>query len=325
MAGKRLTFDLEAALRALSKAGFVDQASGTLGLGPNGVKLHANLVSVYQRYCGDATADFQHTGKQGFSFRTEEGTNGLCVAVTSDPCRLERAILLKDAGKKWAFSYQDQLRLRRKFWKELHFDPGTVSMVEKDARSANPTAKINSLLSNIELENVKVVQGQECEAKFHHLGAKDGDRVVVTQTKSMSSALALMLESVRTRLFGGGGQSRRLALHNDIVPHQVALTVLGQDPDLPDFRTYLTGMLEAKGIKVWDCSGQDFAYEACDELGVPFLVILNDDSLVDGVVNVRDRETTWFEQVHAAHLSQKLQHTFKSKITAADAYSRGNL
>ena len=69
--------------------------------------------------------------------------------------------------------------------------------------------------------------------------------------------------------------------------------------------------------KVWDCSEHEFAYEACDGHGVPFLVILNDDSLVDGVVNVRDRETTWFEQVHAAHLPQKLQQTFNSKIGAS--------
>ena len=76
----------------------------------------------------------------------------------------------------WSFSYQDQLRLRRTFWKELHFDPGSVSVAEKDARSDRPSAKINSLLTGIELEDVKVLQagGQDYQdlEKFSHLAAK---------------------------------------------------------------------------------------------------------------------------------------------------------
>ena len=94
----------------------------------------------------------------------------------------------------------------------------------------------------------------------------------------------------------------------------MAVAALGDDPDLEDFRTYLTDILQKRGLSVWDCAGAEYAYESSDGAGVPFLVIVNEGTLLDGIVNVRDRETTWFEQVHAAHLANKLHNAFKNRM-----------
>ena len=198
----------------------------------------------------------------------------------------------------WSFSYQDELRVHRQFWKDLHFDPGSVAVSERDARSRAPSANMTSV-AGLPLESVKA-EYQETE-----------EMVVSTQANTRVAALALMLDSVRPRLFVEQ-QSLRLALDTRLAPYHVAVAALGDDPDLADFRTYLTGLLKARGIKVLDCSEADFAYEMSDGHGVPYLVVVNDDTLCDGVVNVRDRETTWFEQVHAAHLSDKLQNSLST-------------
>ena len=205
---------------------------------------------------------------------------------------------MQGAGKMWSFSYQDELRVHRQFWKELHFDPGSVAVSEMNARSRAPTATMTSV-AGLPLESVKA-EHQDTE-----------EVVVSTQANTRVAALALMLDSVRPRLFVPQVEQQplRMALDTRLAPYHVAVVALGDDPDLADFRTYLTGLLEARGIRVLDCSKADFAYEMSDGHGVPYLVVVNDDTLCDGVVNVRDRETTWFEQVHAAHLSDKLQYS----------------
>ena len=86
------------------------------------VKSRQNIIELVSRH------DYIHK----FEFRLEDDK----FVVDRDPSLVEKATLIKDAGKMWSFSYQDQLRLRRRFWKGLHFDPKNVLVAERDARSA---------------------------------------------------------------------------------------------------------------------------------------------------------------------------------------------
>ena len=47
-------------------------------------------------------------------------------------------------------------------------------------------------------------------------------------------------------------------------------------------------------------------FSEADNLGIPYSIILKESSLTDGVVQIRDRETDWFEQIHVNFVVQKL-------------------
>ena len=54
-------------------------------------------------------------------------------------------------------------------------------------------------------------------------------------------------------------------------------------------------------------------YKFADELGIPFVVVVPPSAIQNGIVQIRDRETAWFEQIHAAHLAQRMVKNFQGK------------
>lgn len=330
---------LDLALTTLSKAKFITPTeSGFFKLGPNGVTVHKHLISKLlqgqtafdprksrlQKAAFDQTLTLNTAKAAAFDFRVcqEEG-----VSVIGEEPTVNSLTVLKDAGtsEKWTFSFHDFLRTRRTFWKALTFDPAALQVTEKNARSKTPSASIEAspqknfdLPNTLQLESIKMLD----EDEIREFSDANELKVVMSRSKAMSGTLALLMDSVRGRLFASKSAPPRLALAKDVVPHQVAVCEIHGngdeiDPDLSDFRRYLTSLLEAEtGVKVWDGvqTGDEYfnEYDACDSHGIPYLVIVTPQSLKDGIVNIRDRETTWFEQIHAAHLTQRFKHCFSA-------------
>jgi len=364
---------LDLALKTLSKAKFItpsspDSAAGSFKLAENGLAIHQRLVDNLLQ--GQKTFDVTRKGRlkvkaardrtfvlkaavensppppsAAFDFRVCE-TEGISV-INPEPT-IDTITVLKDSGdsNKWTFSYQDLLRTRRNFWKRLMFDPATLHLAEKEARSETPSASFEASsqksfgLPNdktLQMESVKVLDKDETD---EFLGGESGDervRMVVSKSKAMSGTLAVLFDSVRGRLFASKSAPPRLALANPVVPHHVALCAVSKnDPDVLDFRRYLASLLRQQAnLRVWNAmddvleeeqaNGDEFfnEYDACDSQGVPYLVMITPQSLKDGIVNVRDRETTWFEQVHASHLAQKFAHCFASSSPEPAAAAAG--
>jgi Anticodon binding domain len=55
-------------------------------------------------------------------------------------------------------------------------------------------------------------------------------------------------------------------------------------------------------------------YKSADLLGIPFVVIVDPSSVETGIVRIRDRETCWFEQIHASHVTQKMVRVFQDRF-----------
>jgi hypothetical protein len=64
----------------------------------------------------------------------------------------------------------------------------------------------------------------------------------------------------------------------------------------------------------------DQLYRFADELGIPFVVVVPPSAVVNGVVKIRDRETAWFEQIHASHLTQRMVKNFQDR-TVQDTWT----
>ena len=329
---------LDLALKTLSKAKYVTECKGHFQSSSNGLELHKNLISKFLK---DSSASrfvdsldslkgslVKAADNQSFISTPVQAAHfqfNACpasgISVIDDQPTVKTLTVLKDTGssKKWTFAYQDLLRHRRTWWKQLFFDPAGVNVIERDARSETPSAKIEAtfgsqdfgLPNNAELESLRMLDQHE----VREFSGQDHIKIVMTETHMVSGTLALMLDSVRYRLYASKSAPPRIALLKDLVPFHLAFCTVGSDPDLADFIQYLSTLMFKEGVKVWDLEIGDYfnEYDACDGLGVPFLVIVTPQSLKDGVVNIRDRETTWFEQIHAADLAKRFVRCFQDR------------
>lgn len=95
-------------------------------------------------------------------------------------------------------------------------------------------------------------------------------RVKVVETTSMTGngCVALLLDSVRKRLFL---EDTRLALHKGVAPFQTSVMVTPEQPspDLLDLREMVTLLAQEKGITVHN---EADTFAAADALGIPHTV-----------------------------------------------------
>ena len=76
-------------------------------------------------------------------------------------------------------------------------------------------------------------------------------------------------------------------------------------------REMVTLLAEEKGIAV---RNEADTFAAADALGIPHVVVVDDESLSRGVVRFRDRETCCFEEVHLAFVAKRLVHIFQREV-----------
>ncbi len=104
-----------------------------------------------------------------------------------------------------------------------------------------------------------------------------------------------------------------------MTPYQVTLGASSNDvtSDLSDFVRYLQLLLEEQNVQVWmpkQVVNTEELYEVADQLGIPYVIVVPPTVLENGVVRMRDRETAWFEEIHAAHLTQRMVKIFQGKV-----------
>lgn len=80
--------------------------------------------------------------------------------------------------------------------------------------------------------------------------------------------------------------------------------------DAVDLQMFLTQLAIEQGIVVG--YGVD-TYEDADVLGIPFLVVVTEDTLANGTVLFRDRDSCCCEQIHIAFVTRRLVHIFQRR------------
>jgi glycyl-tRNA synthetase len=120
--------------------------------------------------------------------------------------------------------------------------------------------------------------------------------------------LAVMAESYRED--EQNGEKRVfLALPANIAPVKVAVApLLKNKPELVGKAKEVYGMLKKEiGAVMWDDNGNiGKRYRRQDEIGTPYFVVIDFDTLEDGTVTIRDRDTTEQVRVKIEELLSKL-------------------
>ena len=235
------------------------------------------------------------------------------------PCIFYTMLPLHSEKGKWTFAYQDLLRARRKWWKRYFFNPSSIEVIDSDARTEAPKASITAtfegqnfdLSNNLTLENIRMLDKHEIpeidvQNKDNNESLAENFKIVETSCYISSGCVALMLDSVRKRLFL---KSTRIALDQTLAPYKVSAYCAEPSGECSSeenrhemklLKSYLRQLLEKENIIVYDYFNEDSAgnqyskfsslEEAGDAHGVPHQIIITPDSLKNGIVLIRDRE-----------------------------------
>lgn len=106
------------------------------------------------------------------------------------------------------------------------------------------------------------------------------------------------------------GERVVLKLNPKIAPYKVAIfPLLANKPELVKFARNIFDYLKDKMVVTWDDRGNiGKRYFAQDEIGTPFCITVDFDTLKDSSVTVRDRDTAKQERVLVDNLTEYLQN-----------------
>lgn len=104
--------------------------------------------------------------------------------------------------------------------------------------------------------------------------------------------------------------SNEICLHRKLAPFQCSIFSISHtsqnDIELMDLATYILLKLKQAGIDVLqqtesivrNTDGLTEKFNAVDQIGVPYTIVLNDESLKNGLMQLRNRDTTISETIH---------------------------
>ena len=307
----------------LSKVFYISKACSQTEkykFGINGSKLRDNL---FQRFCSEQPAFARIKSEENVLKELKQNT---CPMITSSHFENKSffenfgtsANFIKDADnhvQAWqiidneenkAFAYQDFFRKRRMFWKRFMFNNDQIS-VKEEGQSGIISATLEDFTNKIdsfELESFEMVQSD--------LEKKDCT-VFLSKLDFNAGAITILLDSMRYRQFL---ESPRLALPPKIAPYSVGIMKFFNGSEsketkakITDLKNYIEILLKNENISV----RKEPNLQGFDDIGVPYVIVITEESLQRGILRIRDRDTNWHEQIHLAHLIPRMVNVFQDR------------
>lgn len=146
---------------------------------------------------------------------------------------------------------------------------------------------------------------------------KDGRRtvypcIIEAVTSLEAVILTFILDAMKEKATKDGASKLVLSLHANLAPYKVSIVNCGPSSSMKDIINFLTRELRNTGITVLhlpDSSSMPLEQQLIryDEMGIPYCIVLNEGTLKNGIIGLRNRDTTLREQLHISQVSQILQ------------------
>ena len=132
--------------------------------------------------------------------------------------------------------------------------------------------------------------------------------VIETSVGADRTTLAALVNSYREESVEGESEGRVvLGLHPSIAPIKAAIFPLTKKDGQPEMATKIAADLRSRFPVDYDETGSiGKRYRRQDEVGTPFCITVDSESITDGTVTVRDRDTLAQERVAAGSLTTYL-------------------
>jgi len=162
--------------------------------------------------------------------------------------------------------------------------------------------------ADFDLQNHQKASGEKLEYTDPHTNEKFVPHVIEPTWGVDRTVLVVLLESYREE---GEGKNKRvyLALPPKLAPYKVAVfPLMGNKPELKEKARSIYKDLQKHFNVAWDDRGNvGKRYYSQDEVGTPFCITVDFDSLEDGTVTVRDRDTKEQPRVRIEELESYLR------------------
>lgn len=163
--------------------------------------------------------------------------------------------------------------------------------------------------TNYDLSKHAEKSGQRLQIEDEQSGGLVTPHVIEPSMGLDRTILALLVSAYRAEILEDGSERVYLALPPHVAPYKVAVSPLVKNkPDIVDGAQEVFNLVKtAFGAVVWDDHGNiGKRYRRQDEIGTPFCVVFDYDSLEDGSVTVRHRDSMTQERVLIAELERYL-------------------
>lgn len=125
--------------------------------------------------------------------------------------------------------------------------------------------------------------------------------------------LVSLIDAYRSSQLEGGEARTWLQFHPKLAPYKVAVYPLMKKPDLLEYSDKVLASLKKKFRVTTDDAGSiGKRYRRQDEIGTPFGVTIDYDTLTDNTVTIRHRDSMAQERVSAEKLVQYIEEKFEN-------------
>ncbi|KAJ6639583.1 DNA polymerase subunit gamma-2, mitochondrial [Pseudolycoriella hygida] len=220
-------------------------------------------------------------------------------------------------------------RQRKIWWMKFAANPGRFFISDLKTDSINDQAmqtvsvKSKFHFGNVELEKLELIPYGCFSPKLKFL---DEIRKATSVTPSIirssmvleNGTLATLLDAVDT------GVKSEINFHRRIAPYQccivTSVTDQGNLVELQDLARYITSLLRRSNISTLNApkylisedGALGVALEEMDNIGVPYGILLDEGSLKNGLLQLRNRDTTISETIHLSDVPDYLSKIFRS-------------
>ncbi|XP_076457862.1 DNA polymerase subunit gamma-2, mitochondrial-like [Babylonia areolata] len=232
------------------------------------------------------------------------------------------------------------LRTRLRWWKHFCSKPSKLStsnptqteqVSEENSETvitydfpwgAEPVERISSF-GDAPVREIEAKSGVSHQGRYHRKTFHP--HVIECQTSLEQCMSVFLTDSFREREVKRKGVSQNhgefhyvLQLHSQLSPYQAALSVTGsRASEVCVLVDHVAKELREAGISVLNTpnsGSMESQYRRNDELGVPYTVVISDQTLDTGIISIRDRDTRLKQKQHIS----KLQSLLSKSIHAQD-------
>ncbi|KAF2882739.1 hypothetical protein ILUMI_23472 [Ignelater luminosus] len=243
----------------------------------------------------------------------------------------ERQLVLRTTmfvapSKSIQFFHQWQ-RQRKMWWRKFSAAPGKYHLTDISTNNGcqNVEIKAEYPWGSHLIESLMLLNDLHPKLDSQQLQAKDGRKKVqahhITSDISLSSMVLNALCDAYDEVPLQNESRSLLRLHRKLTPYKISFSIIASQAavteELSQLALYLCRKLRSDHISSLllpsaTKNSLESQYRHYDQLGIPYTVVLNENTLKNGIAFLRSRDTTLKEQVHVSSLSEYVQQLFKN-------------
>lgn len=216
-----------------------------------------------------------------------------------------------------SFEHFYRIQQQRKiWWMKYAANPGRfrVTELKKSGMTQSVSLVAKYPFGNLAIEHIDLVSTSD---EFPESRIPLPPRIIRTRSFLEVATIETVLDAIDDGDYG------EMCLHRKIAPYQCAVFCLSDDAscskDFSDLAKYLSMMLEKHGVSILNADERivpsqsllNDGFLEMDAIGVPYELILEPSTLENGMLKLRNRDTTICETIHLSSLPHYLLKIFQ--------------